>query len=134
MEETISNSNKKSGFVRLHRISLQIRAGGITRPAGFQIKAVVMPGANDFSQVIDRAFAEGFAVMRTGILYSPKIPVHIYQTNPGSSHDQKLRLPGKYPGSGFTFTRKNFYPLHRLLLVLCLFYLYLDSVQLQTYE
>jgi hypothetical protein len=132
MEETISNSNKKSGFIRLYRISSQIRAGGITGPAGFQIKTVIMPGANDLSQVIDRSFAQGFAVVRTGILNSAKTPPDICQANTGSAHDQKLW--GRYPGSGFVLVRKNFYPLHRLLLVLSWFYLYLDSIQLQTYE
>jgi hypothetical protein len=79
-------------------------------PAALQVKAVVVPGAYNFSQVVHGALAQRLAIVGAGILYSIKGMLLPYQTYAFTQQYAELWHTFLYPCNGFFLAVKNFYP------------------------
>jgi hypothetical protein len=66
-----------------------------------------MPGADDLTQVVHSAFAEGFSVVAARILNREELSLMQHQANPFAMQDQQLGLVWKNPLACLCFIRKK---------------------------
>jgi hypothetical protein len=122
-------SDVKAMLVFLDQVGFQVTGPFGRLPSGFDVESITMPGANDFTQMVDRSFAERLAVVSTGIRYCVKFAAAENKADSFPVNNQQLWLVFCNTRSRLFCRWKDLNPIHNFFFARDAF-LYLDpSIQ-----
>lgn len=114
MAECILYSNKKARIINLNRIGFQVGRSVVQLAARVEVETVVVPGTDNFAEVVDASLAQRLAVVRARVLDGAKHTLVQHQANAMLTNHNTLRPVGLDAGESRRFICKYFYPLHHM--------------------